>query len=183
VPGLTSKELGLLKLLVPSASRVAVFWNSAYSTYAPDWPNLKSAAERLGITLVPIEWHGRQDSEQAYARVAAERVDALLHTPDPQTYNEAAHLAKMAALHHLPAIYPYHEDVEAGGLISYGADLIPMFQRAAVYVDRIFKGEKAGDLLSEQPTKYKLFVNLTAAKALGIKVPESILVRADKVIE
>jgi putative ABC transport system substrate-binding protein len=115
--------------------------------------------------------------------MSAGKADALLATADPWTYNNTPQLAALTNGARLPTMFPYHENVDAGGLISYGANLQDLNRQAAGYVAKIFKGAKPADLPIEQPTQFELVVNLKTAKALGITVPQSILVRADRVVE
>jgi putative ABC transport system substrate-binding protein len=112
-----------------------------------------------------------------------ERVDAILVMNDPQLFAQRGRIAALAAKTHLPGIYEWREFSEAGGLMSYGADLADLYRRAATYVDKILKGAKPGDLPVEQPTKFELVVNLKTAKALGLTIPQSVLIRADEVIQ
>jgi putative ABC transport system substrate-binding protein len=183
VPGLTSKELELLHALLPAAKRIAVLWNSAYSQYAPDWKNLRVAASSLGVELVSVEARRPKDFKAALTSAVREGAQAVLAVPDMQTYLYGGQLAESAARLRLPTIYPYRENAEAGGLISYGTNLQEVYRRSASHVDKILKGAKPGEIRVEQPTQFELVVNVKTAKALGVTVPQSILVRADKVIE
>lgn len=192
VPGLTAKELELLKTMLPGAKRVAVMWNPEYSKDAPDWTNLRAAADKLGLSLFPLEARvagftsaQAKDYERIFATATQEQVDAMLVVPDVlvPTPAHSAKLAALAAQFRLPTIYPYHENVEAGGLISYGANIAKTYSASLGYLHKVLHGAKPADLPVQQPTEFELYVNLKTAKTLGIRVPQSILVRADKVIE
>jgi putative ABC transport system substrate-binding protein len=182
-PELTAKRLELLRDLVPRASRVAVLWEPGYSDFAADWRALRSAAQARGVTLLPVEARGGDDLPGAFARMASERAEAVIMFSGWLAYLHAGRVAELAATHRLPAIYAFREVPDAGGLISYGPNLLDLVRRSAGYVDRILKGAKPADLPVEQPTKFELVVNLKTAKALGLTVPQSVLLRADEVIQ
>ena len=182
-PELAAKRLQLLKEVVPNASRVAVLWDPNYSDFAPDWRALRAAAQSLGVTLRSVESRGPAELESAFSAMTSGRADALVTFSDSLTYLQAQRVADLAANNRLPGIYAYQEVTAAGGLMSYGTSIPDMFRHAAVFVDKILKGAKPGDLPIEQPTKFELVVNRKTASALGITVPQSILMRADKVIE
>lgn len=143
---------------------------------------MKVAAERLGLTLQPLELRGVDDFELAFAAIKAERANALLTLRNPLSAAYRARIVDFAAKNRLPA-YPDSEFTEAGGLMSYGVSVADLWGRAAVYVDKILKGAKPGDLPIEQPTKFELVINLKTAKALGLTIPSSLLLRADRAIE
>ena len=177
------KRLELLKEAQPKLSRVALIYN-------PDNPGsvlaLKETqrwATALGIRLEPHEFRGPRDLERVFGAIAGKRPDALMTTADPLIASYRTRIVDFAAKHRLPSMYPSREFVDAGGLMFYGGSIPEMYRRAAVYVDRILKGAKPGDLAVEQPTKFDMVINMKTAKALGITIPKSILVRADKVIE
>ncbi|MBL8526325.1 MAG: ABC transporter substrate-binding protein [Burkholderiales bacterium] len=182
-PELSAKRLELLKAAVPNASRVAVLWDPGYSDFAADWGALRTAADALGVTVQPVEVHGPAEYETAFATMVARRVDALLTFSDAMTYVHGRQLVRLAADNRLPAIYAYQEITSAGGFLSYGPSIPDMFRHATVFVDKILHGARPGDLPIEQPTHFELVVNLRTARALGITIPQSILMRADKVIE
>jgi putative ABC transport system substrate-binding protein len=163
VPGLAGKRLELLKAAVPAASRIAVMWDPGYSQFIADWPSMRQVADKLHLTLIPVEARGPQDYEAAFAKIGRERADALLTTADPWTWIHTRDLATYTNKQRLPAMFPYHENVEAGGLMSYGANLDDLNRRAASYVDKIFKGARAADLPIEQPTQFELVVNIKTA--------------------
>ena len=183
LPELTTKQLELLRHAVPSISRVAVFWNSASRIKRLDMGELQHAARALGVTLQSREVRTLDDFDSVFVATKRERPDALLTLVDPVTFTQRHLIAEFAARERLPAMYAVREFVEAGGLMSYGVDLRDLFRRGASYVDKILKGVKPGDLPIEQPTKFELVINLKTAKALGLTIPQSLLQRADQVIE
>ncbi len=182
-PELTAKRLELLKEMVPEASRVAVLWDPGYSAYTADWRELRLRAHAEGVTLQPVEARDPADLDRAFAAMIRERADAVITFSDTMTYVFSSRVAKLAAQSRLPLMSPFREIAEAGGLMSYGPNIPDMFRRAAGYVDKILKGVNPADLPVEQPTKFELLINLKAAKALGLTIPESFLLRADEVIE
>ena len=182
-PELSAKRLELLNEMVPTASQVAVIWDPKFSAYLADWRELRSIASEKGATLHPMEAHVPADLDAAFTTMASERVDAVLHFSDVLTYNVPDRLAKLAIEHKLPLMSAFRETTKAGGLISYGPSLSEMQRQAAVYVDKIFKGEKPADLPIQLPAKFEMAINFKSAKMLGIEVPLSLLARADEVIE
>jgi putative ABC transport system substrate-binding protein len=189
-PELGAKRLELLKEAVPKVRRVAVLWNPAYSErfgpsfrfWTSDWVEARAAAQALGMTLQSVEIRGPDDFETAFSAMTRERADALIAFSDPLFVLHGRRIADLAAKNHLPAVYAYREVVDAGGLFSYGPSISELFRRAAVYVGKILKGAKPADLPMEQPTKFELVINLKTAKALGLTIPQSLLIRADQVI-
>ena len=189
-PELGAKRLELLKEAAPRVRRVAVLWNPAYSErfnanfrfWSSDWKEMRAAAQVLGMTLQSVEIHGPNDFDRAFVAMARERAEALTTFSDRLIVLHRERIADLAAKNRLPAVYTSREIVDAGGLMSYGSSTTDMFQRAAVYVDKILKGAKPGDLPVEQPTKFVLVINLKAARALGFTIPQSLLIRADEVI-
>jgi putative ABC transport system substrate-binding protein len=182
-PELAAKRLELLKAVLPKASRVAVLWDPGYSDFAADWGAMRLAAETLGVTLHSVEARAPTQLETAFSTMTSERADAFITFADSLTYVHARKVADLAATSRVPAMYAYREITEAGGLMSYGPNIPDMFRRATVFIDKILKGAKPADLPVEQPTNFELVINLKTAKALGITIPQSILLRADKVIE
>jgi putative ABC transport system substrate-binding protein len=172
------KRMELLKETAPGISRLAVL-NTPYNESEFRIPIAETAAT-LGLRLFWLNL--ADDLEGAFAAVVRERADAVLHLGDPRHFGRRSEIAALAAKHRLPTAYPSSEFVDAGGLMSYGANLPDLFRRAADYVDKILKGAKPADLPIEQPTKFELVINLHAAKALSIAIPQSILLRADRVI-
>ena len=154
--------------------------------FAPNLERLKStrdAAGPLGLTLVPAEARGLDTLEPAFATMVRERAQAFVVLSEPVLANYRGQIAVMAVRDRLPAISTTREYAQAGLLLTYGANLPAQFRRVAVFIDKIFKGAKPGDLPVEQPTKFELVINLKTAKALGIIVPPTLLARADEVIE
>ena len=141
------------------------------------------AARTLGVRLHVVGARGPDDFEKAFSEMTRARVEALTVLSSPRFVMERQHLAAVAAKSRLPAVYPWRQAVESGGLMSYGPNARDLFRRAAAYVDKILKGRKPADLPVEQPTKFELVINLKTAKALGLTIPPSLLARADQVIE
>jgi len=182
-PELAGKRLQLLKETVPNVSRVAFLWNPANAVQIPYFKEMQAAARLLSLTLQSVEVRAPQEFESAFAGMMRERPDALIMTGDGAHRLRLPWIVDFAAKRRLPVMYQVKEYVDAGGLMSYGASLPDLSRRGALYVDKILKGAKPSDLPVEQPTKFELVVNLKTAKALGITIPPSILVRAEKVIE
>jgi putative ABC transport system substrate-binding protein len=178
---LTGKRLELLKEVIPRASRIALLTTEEPGARA-QVKEAEQAAAQLRVKLVAVEARGR-DYERAFATMASERPDALCVLASVILNNDRTQIIGLASRHRLPAIYQWREHVDAGGLMSYGSSLREIFQRVAIFVDRIFKGANPGDLPVEQPTQFELAVNLKTAKVLGITIPSSLLVRADHVIQ
>ena len=180
---LAPKRLELLRELVPGGSPVAVLVNPEQSGTAGQLGDLQAAAATLSTQLKIAEARSLRDIEAAFDSIAASGIRALLVASDAFYYAHRAHIAALAADRKIPAIYESRDFVSVGGLASYGVNFADIYRRAGVYAARILKGEKPADLPVEQPTKFELVVNLTAAKALNLTLPPSILVRADEVIE
>ncbi len=182
-PELFGKGLELLKETVPKVRRVAILSNPANPAQPLFIRDVNVAARSLGVQLQLLEARGPSDFDGAFAAMARERVGALLVVAESLFILHRTRLADLAARNRLPTAYGTRESVEAGGLMSYGPSLSDFFRRAATYVDKILKGAKPADLPVEQPTKFELVINLKTAKALGLTIPRSVLIRADKVIE
>ena len=182
-PELVGKQLEMLKEVVPKASRVAVLWNPANSGNAPQLRAADVAARTLGVRLQPLEARGPREIDSAFAAMAKEGASAVLVLVDAVFIDQRTRIADLAATRRLPAVYGLPEYVEAGGLMSYGPSYLYNYRRAAVYVDKILKGAKPADLPVEQPTQFELIFNLKTAKALGLTIPHSLLLRADRVIQ
>ncbi len=177
------KPLELLKETVPKVRRVAILSNPANPAHALAIREVKVAARSLGVELQLLEARGPEEFDGAFAAMAKERVGALLVLADSVVFLHRTRLAELAAKSRLPAAYGFRENVEAGGLMSYGIDMRDNARRAATYVDKILKGAKPADLPVEQPTRFELVINLKTAKALGLTIPQSVLIRADEVIQ
>ena len=180
---LFGKELELLKEALPNIGRVAILSNPANPTHALAISNVKVAAQALGVELQLVEGRDPSEFDGAFAAMTKERVRAILVLPDGLFYLHRTRLADLAVENRLPSMHGLRENVEAGGLMSYGPNSLDNFGRAATFVDKIFKGAVPADLPLEQPTKYELVINLKTAKALGLGVPPSLLARADEIIE
>jgi putative ABC transport system substrate-binding protein len=178
------KSLELLKSVMPKLRVVTVLWNPANPVFQGQMvKETEAAARSLGIQLRMLAARDAKEIESAFAAMTGERTEALTVLADPVF---SAHLARIAALAvngHLPSICAFREYADAGGLMGYSANFTERGRRTAVYVDKILKGAKPGDLPVEQPTKYELVINLKTAKALGLTIPPSLLARADQVIE
>jgi len=183
LPGLSAKRLELLRQLVPELARAAVLWNAANPFRALDLKVLQAGARALGVTLQSLEVRRPDDFDRAFEAASRERADALITLEDPLTFSHRTRIVSLAAKHRLPAIHGLRQFVDAGGLLSYGPNLLDNYRRSAAYVDKIIKGAKPADLPVERPTKFELDINLKTAKALGITIPQSLLLRADRVIE
>ncbi len=181
-PELEGKRLEILREIVPRASRIAVLMNPTNPFTAPAWKGTRTAAEALRITLQPAEVRVADDFEGVFAAITKAKPDALIVLADRVLISHRARIVRFAAQRRLPAIYPFREFVEEGGLVTFGPNFVEMFRRAATYVDKILKGAKPADLPVERPTKFELVVNLTTAKALGLEIPQSIIIRTDEVI-
>jgi putative ABC transport system substrate-binding protein len=178
-----SKQLELLKETVPKVRRVAVLSNPAHPAHPLQIREVNIAARSLGLQLQLLEARGPNEFDGAFAAMAKERVEALLVVVDAMFILHRTRLADLAARSRLPAVYGTRESVEAGGLMSYGPSVRDLFRRSATFVDKILKGAKPGDLPVEQPTQFELVINLKTAKALGLRIPQSLLQRADEVIQ
>ena len=180
---LSVKRLQLLKEAVPGVSRVAVLANPV-SPYTRSFQRARESAGReLGVQLHVVEAEDSTRLEQAFAAAASERAGALMVLSDVMFIDNRRQIVELAAKSRLPAVYPEREFVSVGGLMFYGASLVDMYSRAAVYVDKILKGGKPADLPVEQPTKLELVVNLKTARTLGLAISPSVLARADQLVQ
>jgi len=183
-PEIDGKRLELLKALVPGVSRIAVLWNPTNPNNAARINHIQAAAKTLRLTLEPLVGaRDSQDLDKGFATIGAGRANALVVESDRALLAHRIQIVDFATRRRLPALYAYREFVQAGGLVSYAPSYTAMFRRAAKYVDRILTGAKPGDLPVEQPTEFELVINLKTAKALGLTIPQSLLLRADHVIE
>ena len=183
VEDLPSKQLALTVELVPGARKVGVLVNVNNPNNPPQRRNMEIAAQALGVALLAAEVALPEDLYAAFQTLAREEVNAVLAPIDAMLLSERKRIALFAAAVHLPTVFTAREHVEDGGLMSYGVDLRETWRRMATFVDKILKGTKPGDLPIEFPTKLELVINLTAAKAVGLTVPPTLLARADEVIE
>jgi putative ABC transport system substrate-binding protein len=181
---LAPKRLEILKEIAPRASRVAAMFNPETAHAARQWKLVQAAAPRLGMKLVRAEIRGADDIERAFDAMAKERADALFVIPDPSWWvGHERRVADLALKHRLASIGTVREFADHGLLAAYGTNFTELWRRCAVYVDKILKGAKPGDLAVEHPTKFDLVINLKTATALGITVPRAVVQRADYVIE
>jgi putative ABC transport system substrate-binding protein len=180
---LEAKRFGLLRELVPGAARIAALYNMSSPTNPPQWKEVEKAARSVGVQAQLLDVRKAEDLEPAFDAATRQRAEGLVVGQDGLFQANRKLIAELAAKHRLPAIYRSMESIEAGGLIAYGPNYPDLYRRAAIYVDKIFKGAKPGDLPVEQPTKFELILNLKAAKALGLTIPQPLLLRADEVIQ
>ena len=178
---LAGERLELLREATPRVSRIALLWNPPGSSqdYMKD---TQMAARSLGVALQSVEVRTADDFESAFASVLKGRAEALVVGPGQFLFNHQRRVVEFATKNRLPSIYAWKDPVSAGGLIAYGVNIPQVYRRAANYVDRILRGTKPGDLPVEQPTKFDLVVNLKTATALGLAIPQSLLLRVDEVI-
>jgi putative ABC transport system substrate-binding protein len=177
------KQLQILKEAIPHASRVAVLLNPADLSIVNQGKELEAAARSLHIRLQKVEARGPEEFESAFAAMARDRADALLVSGSSTFLPHRTRIAELAVKGRLPTMCNFREIVEAGGLMAYAINMAEFVGRAAVYVDKILKGAKPADLPVEQPTKFELTINLKTAKAIGLTIPQSLLARADAVIQ
>jgi len=180
---LSAKRLEMLKEAVPKAVRVAVLWNAEDLAMTLRYREIDRAAHTLGVTIQPLGVREPNDFDAAFSAMVRDRPDALFLVTDSLTILNRRRVLEFAAAYRIPAMYEFSFLVRDGGLMSYGPDLDDSFRRAAFYVDRIFRGAKPGELPVEQPIRFYLVVNLKTARALGLTIPQSILIRADEVIQ
>jgi putative tryptophan/tyrosine transport system substrate-binding protein len=179
---LAGKRLALLREVVPGLRRLAIMVNVDYPSAVLEMGEIQTAAGMLGLEVAPLEIRRAEDIAPAFEALKG-RAEALYVIGDALVMTHRVRINTLALAARLPTSFNYREYVEAGGLMSYGANLSDLFRRAAEYVDKILRGAKPGDLPVEQPTRFNLIINLTTAKALGLDVPPTLLARADEVIE
>jgi len=177
------KRLELLQEVLPGLARVAFLYNPANPANVLHLQDIQAAARALRIQLLPVEVRTPNEFEAALTAVMRKRPTAMVMTADPIHRLHVDRVLQFAAKHRLPTMHQLREHVEAGGLMSYGASLPELMRRGALYVDKVLKGARPGDLPVEQPTKYELVINVKTAKALGLMIPQALLLRADEVIE
>jgi putative ABC transport system substrate-binding protein len=176
------KRLELLLAVVPKGNRVVVLWLTADPQPAL-LKSMQAAAQTVGVDVRAIEVSSPPEIEAAFARTAREHVAGVITAGTVLAFAHRRQVADLAIRHRMPTMFGNRSGPEAGGLMSYGTDIADVFRRAATYVDKILKGAKPGDLPIEQPTRFELVINLKTAKALGIMIPQTVLLRADEVIE
>ena len=179
-PEIQAKQLQLLREMLPKGSQVVVLRSQSTTVRLREY---ETAGQALGLRVKVVEVRSRDDLGRAFAAMARDRVDALLVPGDTFFFTERQHVAELAREHRLPGIYSTREFTEAGGLMSYSARLTEQFRRAAFYVDKILRGASPATLPVESPSQYELVINLKTAKTLGLTIPQSLLLRADEVIQ
>ncbi len=180
---IVGKRLELLKEVVPGVTRMAMLWNPTNPSHVPVLKELPGFAQSLKVELRAIAARGPEDFEGAFATMRKSRVGGLLVLADGVFVLQTARLVNLSVESHLPTIYGNRTFVEAGGLMSYQGSFVTLYRRAATVVDKILKGAKPADIPVEQPTQLELIINLKTAKALGLTIPQSLLARADEVIQ
>ena len=182
---LVPKRLELLKQIVPSASRVGVLWNPSSPATAPQLKTVLAAAPALSLTIVPVAVKGstRHDLDRAFATIAKDQLGVLLIIADPTLGNQRSRIAELSIANRVATSGTHRGWAEGGLLMSYGTNFVELFRQGAGVVDKILKGARPGELPVEQPTKFDLVINLKTAKALGLTIPPSLLLRADQMIE
>ena len=180
---LTGKLIQHLVEIVPGMNRVGVVYNASNPVVTVELRETEDAIRALGLQFKIVEASKAEDFESAFARLSTERVNGVVLLADPSLIVSARRIAEVAQKTRLPTAFQRRENVEAGGLLSYGANLNDQLRQAAFYVDRILRGEKPADLPVQQPTKFELVINLKTAKALGLTIPETLLATADEVIQ
>src|ERR1700730_10186685 len=181
--GFVGKQLQFLKAIVPQASRIAVLVNPTTPVHQPELPRLPEIGRLLGVELFVVEASKPDQFETAFETAHTQGAEAIHVLGDPLYFVHSAKVVGLAARYRLPAMYLNPRFVQDGGLMSYGPNFLGLWLRASAYVDKILKGERAGDLPVQQPTRFDLIVNLKTAAALGITVPPSILAQTEEVIE
>jgi putative ABC transport system substrate-binding protein len=180
---LSAKRLELAREIVPGASRLAILGDAESVATTSQFRATQAAVRALGVHLDAVAVRRATELDGAFATIARQRPAVLLVLSTPMLFGERRRLAELALKHRLPTVHAEPEYAEAGGLIAYGVNILELFRRAAVYVDKILKGAKPADLPVEQPTKFELVINMKTAKALGLTIPPSVLARADELIQ
>jgi putative tryptophan/tyrosine transport system substrate-binding protein len=180
---LNAKRLSLLKEAVPSLGRVGVLLQPNWSNAGHDWQVALAAARRLDLDLLALNVRSSADIAAAFAQASAQQVDGIMTFRNPTVVTYLKLIAELCQKHRLPAVFDAREYVAAGGLMSYGPNIDAIYRQLATYVNKLLHGTPAGELPIEQPTKFELVINLETAKALGLTIPQSILARADEVID
>lgn len=178
-----AKRLELLKEVAPKTSRVGIVWNPTSPAEARVRDANLESARSLGLTLMPLDVRSAADFEGAFTRASRERADALAIAENALNVEHRHLIVRFATKNRLPTVFGERASVDAGGLMSYGADFADILRRAATYIDKILKGVKPSELPVEQPTRFELVINVRVAKALGLTIPPTLLLRADQVIE
>lgn len=182
-PELNAKRIELLREVVPGLSRVAIMWNPDDRGSAFDVKAMESAARALGLQFQSVEVSRAEDLERAFSTLTTGRAEAVIVIASALTYTNRSQIASLALQYRLPSMYGAGPNAEAGGLIAYGPSYAETWRRSATYVHKILQGSKPGDLAVEQPTTFEFVINVKTAKALGLTIPPSLLLRADQVIQ
>jgi putative tryptophan/tyrosine transport system substrate-binding protein len=182
-PEVSGKRLQLLRALVPGVVRVAAVWNSVDRSKALDFSETQLAAQALGVQVDSLELRTTEDFEHVFNAASQDRPDALITFAEPLTIQYRERIVAFAADNRLPAIYELREFVEAGGLAAYGPSMNDLFRRAARYVEQILKGARPADLPVERPTRFDFVINLRTAQALGLTIPQHVLLQATEIIQ
>jgi putative ABC transport system substrate-binding protein len=182
-PEMAGKRLALLREVAPGITRIAVLWNPANPSAAPQMRDTSAVARSFALLIRSLELKDASQLENAFATAVQDRAGAVIVLSDGALYGRRVQIAQLAAKHRLPCIAWTPEFAESGCLMAYGANVVEMHRRAAMFVDKIWRGAKPADLPIEQPTTFELVINLKTAKALGLTIPPSLLQRADQVIE
>ena len=177
------KRFELLREVVPKSSRLGALWHADNTPSMAAVRDLEGAAARSRVAFQSFGIRGTEELAETFSAMTRERIEALIVVPSPLIYDERTRIVELALKHKLPAMYGAAEYVEAGGLLAYGPSYPELFRHAATYVDKILKGANPGDLPIEQASKFELVINLKTAKALSLTIPQSLLLRADKVIQ
>jgi ABC-type uncharacterized transport system substrate-binding protein len=180
---LTGKRIELLKEILPGISRLAVLSNVDNPGHTPQVAEMKQVCAQMGLDLLSVPVHGRNDLPRAFQEATRARAEAFVVLDDTSLTNDRDLILKLAALHALPVVARYKDFADAGALLAYGPSLPALYRRAAYYIDEILKGTKPSNLPIEQPMYFDLVLNLKTAKALGLTIPESVLIRADDIIK
>lgn len=180
---MSRKHLEMLLSMVPKLSRVGFLVNPANTAHAGNLKGVQAAAQENGVKILPLQVRTPEEIENAFSIMTQQNVGAVIVPPDALFVQQYRQIVELAAKSRLPSVSAIRQFVDAGGLMSYGPNLRENYRRTATYVDKLLKGAKPGDLPVEQPTKFELLINGKTAKALGISIPQSLLLRADRVIE
>lgn len=179
----SAKYVELLQILIPKLSRAAFLMNPGTSLHAAILKGVQAASHQVGVEVLPVDARTPEDIERGFSIMREERVGAVIVAPDAFFVARRRQILELIFKDRLPSMFSYREDVEAGGLMSYGQNIVDLYRHAAVYVDKILKGAKPGELPFAQPTKIHLAINHKMAKVLGLTIPQSLLLRADEVIQ
>lgn len=181
---LAAKALEILHEAIPQSKRIGILWNPTTPSHGPAMQSVQDAAASLGVRLYPAPTRRVEDFENAFASILGADADGVLVLASPMSYSDRGMLlAQLALKYRLPAMFGFKENAEAGGLMSYSADILDLYRRSAVYIDKILKGANPADLPVEQASKYELVINLKTAKTLNLEIPAGLLARADRFIE